>query len=98
MASSFISRRVEQAKQLLQAGADLSLAEVALRAGFSDQSQFGYHFKRLVGVTPVVFCWLSVAGREKEGLGKHRGPEPQRQHQRRQAEYDQSHSQERANV
>jgi AraC family transcriptional regulator len=50
-----ILRRVERAKQLLQAGTDLSLADVALSAGFSDQSQFGYHFKRLVGVTPGQF-------------------------------------------
>ena len=50
-----ITRRVERAKQLLQAGTDLSLAEVALRAGFSDQSQFCHHFKRLVGVTPGQF-------------------------------------------
>src|SRR5262245_46523351 len=45
-----ILRRVERAKQLLQGGGDLSLAEVAARAGFSDQSQFTHHFKRLVGV------------------------------------------------
>jgi AraC family transcriptional regulator len=50
-----IARRVERAKQLLHAGTDLSLAEVALRAGFSDQSQFSRHFKRLVGVTPGRF-------------------------------------------
>src|SRR6516165_8952543 len=50
-----ILRRVERAKQLLQAGTDLSLAEVALHAGFSDQSQFSHHFKRLVGVTPGQF-------------------------------------------
>ena len=50
-----ILRRVERAKQFLQAGTDLSLAEVALRAGFSDQSQFSRHFKRLVGVTPGQF-------------------------------------------
>jgi AraC family transcriptional regulator len=50
-----IARRVERAKQLLQAGTDLSLAEVALHAGFSDQSQFSSHFKRLVGVTPGRF-------------------------------------------
>ena len=31
------------------------LAEVALHAGFSDQSQFCRHFKRLVGVTPGQF-------------------------------------------
>jgi AraC family transcriptional regulator len=50
-----IARRVERAKELLQAGTDLSLAEVALRAGFSDQSQFCRHFKRLLGVTPRQF-------------------------------------------
>jgi AraC-like DNA-binding protein len=33
-------------------GGDLSLAEVAAHAGFSGQSQFSYHFKRHVGVTP----------------------------------------------
>src|SRR5262249_12303007 len=49
-----ILRRVERAKQLLQGGA-LSLAEVALHAGFLDQSQFCRHFKRLVGVTPGQF-------------------------------------------
>jgi len=50
-----ILRRVERTKQLLQAGTDLSLAEVALNAGFSDQSTFTRHFKRLVGVTPRQF-------------------------------------------
>jgi AraC family transcriptional regulator len=50
-----IARRVERAKHFLQAGTDLSLAEVAASAGFSDQSQFSRHFKRLVGVTPGQF-------------------------------------------
>jgi AraC family transcriptional regulator len=50
-----IARRVERAKELLQAGTDLSLAEVAAHAGFSDQSQFTHHFKRIVGVTPGQF-------------------------------------------
>ena len=50
-----IMRRVERAKQILHAGTDLSLAEVAVDAGFSDQSQFTHHFKRLVGVTPGQF-------------------------------------------
>src|SRR5262245_7884216 len=50
-----ILRRVEHARQLLQTGSDFSLAEVALRAGFCDQSQFSHHFKRLVGVTPGQF-------------------------------------------
>jgi len=50
-----IGRRVERARQLLQTGDDFSLAEVAARAGFTDQSQFSRHFKRLVGVTPGQF-------------------------------------------
>ena len=50
-----IMRRVERARQFLEAGTDLSLAEVAACAGFSDQSQFTHHFKRLVGVTPAQF-------------------------------------------
>jgi AraC family transcriptional regulator len=50
-----ILRRIDRAKHLLQAGTDLSLAEVAAQVGFSDQSQFSRHFKRLVGVTPRRF-------------------------------------------
>ena len=50
-----IARRVERAKQLLQGVGGPPLAEVAALAGFSDQSQFGRHFKRLVGVTPRQF-------------------------------------------
>jgi AraC family transcriptional regulator len=50
-----IARRVERAKQLLQVDGNLTLAEVAVRAGFSDQSVFCRHFKRLLGVTPRQF-------------------------------------------
>jgi AraC family transcriptional regulator len=50
-----IARRVERAQQLLQQYRDLSLAEIAACAGFSDQSQFSHHFKRIVGVTPGQF-------------------------------------------
>jgi AraC family transcriptional regulator len=50
-----LARRIDRAKQLLQGGDDSSLAQVAARAGFSDQSQFTRHFKRLVGVTPRQF-------------------------------------------
>ena len=50
-----VARRVERAKQLLRTGSDFSLAEVAAHAGFSDQSQFSYHFKRVLGVTPGQF-------------------------------------------
>jgi AraC family transcriptional regulator len=50
-----IARRVERAQHLLRADDELSLVEVALRAGFSDQSKFSFHFKRIVGVTPRQF-------------------------------------------
>ena len=49
-----IMRRVERAQKLLREG-ELSLAEVAARAGFPDQSAFCRHFKHLVGVTPRRF-------------------------------------------
>jgi AraC family transcriptional regulator len=50
-----IARRVERATRLLQEDENLSLADVAASAGFSDQSQFSHHFKRIVGVTPGQF-------------------------------------------
>jgi AraC family transcriptional regulator len=50
-----IQRRVQRAKQQLQSDRDVSLAEVALQVGFSDQSQLCNHFKRLVGLTPREF-------------------------------------------
>ena len=50
-----IARRVARAQQLLHPDRDLALAEIAARVGFSDQSQFSHHFKRLVGVTPRQF-------------------------------------------
>jgi AraC family transcriptional regulator len=50
-----IQRRVERAKQLMRVARDASLAEIALDAGFCDQSQLSHHFKRLVGVTPGEF-------------------------------------------
>jgi AraC family transcriptional regulator len=49
-----IARRVERAKRLLLDG-DLSLLQVAARAGFSDQSRFTHLFKRIVGATPGQF-------------------------------------------
>jgi AraC-like DNA-binding protein len=42
-------------QHLLRRDDKLGLAEVALRVGFSDQSQFSFHFKRIVGVTPRQF-------------------------------------------
>jgi AraC-like DNA-binding protein len=45
-----IYARIEHARRLLAAGQ--SPAQVAATTGFADQSHFGRHFKRLVGVTP----------------------------------------------
>jgi len=50
-----IARRVARAQPLLHPDHDLALAEIAARVGFSDQSHFSQHFKRLVGVTPRQF-------------------------------------------
>jgi AraC family transcriptional regulator len=50
-----ISRRVELAQHLLRKKRFNGLAEVAILSGFSDQSQFSFHFKRIVGLTPGQF-------------------------------------------
>jgi AraC-like DNA-binding protein len=52
--SCSISRKDAASGRVLRNG-DLSLAEIAARAGFSDQSVFCRHYKRLVGVTPGQF-------------------------------------------
>ncbi|MCV3215326.1 AraC family transcriptional regulator [Plectonema radiosum NIES-515] len=43
--------RVERAKNYLLQG-DLSIAEVAYKVGFANQSHLNRHFKRLLGITP----------------------------------------------
>jgi len=50
-----IARRVERAQHLLEVKGGVSLVEGALRVGFLDQSQFSFHFKRIIGVTPGQF-------------------------------------------
>jgi AraC family transcriptional regulator len=50
-----IARRVERAQHLLKSDDEVGLTEVAVRAGFVDQSHFSFHFKRIVGVTPRQF-------------------------------------------
>ena len=49
-----IQRRLEKAQELL-AETNLSLAQIALRSGFSDQSHFSRRFRILLGVTPTSF-------------------------------------------
>jgi AraC-like DNA-binding protein len=51
-----IQRRLERAKGLL-AETDLSLAHIALKSGFSDQSHFSRRFRMFIGVTPRSFRW-----------------------------------------
>jgi AraC family transcriptional regulator len=46
-----IHRRVERARALLESG-QLTVAEVAQRVGFADQSHLDRHFKHLLGVSP----------------------------------------------
>jgi AraC family transcriptional regulator len=50
-----IARRVERAKELLRGRRRPQLADVATEVGFSHQSHFTRHFKRLVGITPRQF-------------------------------------------
>jgi AraC-like DNA-binding protein len=52
-----IQRRVDRARRLLLKG--LPLCQVSSELGFADQSHFGEHFKRVVGVTPGQYCQLS---------------------------------------
>jgi AraC family transcriptional regulator len=47
-------RRIDWACRCLH-DTELSLAEIALAAGFADQSHFTRTFKRVVGVTPAVY-------------------------------------------
>lgn len=46
-----VQQRVERAKLLLSK-TDLTIADIALQVGFSNQSHLTRHFKRLIGVTP----------------------------------------------
>ena len=43
------------------------VAEVATETGFYDQSHFGWHFKRLVGVTPGNYLGRSNNVLDKPG-------------------------------
>jgi transcriptional regulator GlxA family with amidase domain len=48
--------RVRRAQELL-AGTNMPLSEVAIAAGFSDQSHCTRCFRKLVGVTPSTYRW-----------------------------------------
>lgn len=51
-----VQRRVQRTKDLL-AKTDLPLSEVALAAGFSDQSHCARRFREHVGMTPSCYRW-----------------------------------------
>jgi AraC-like DNA-binding protein len=51
-----VHRRVERAQEML-ARSGLPLSEIALAAGFSDQSHLARHFRQRLGMTPGQFRW-----------------------------------------
>jgi AraC-like DNA-binding protein len=51
-----VQRRVERAQDML-ARTDLAVSEIAVAAGFSDQSHLSRHFRQLLGTTPREFRW-----------------------------------------
>ena len=53
-----LERRVERVKRLL-VETDLPLAQIAVAAGFADQSHCARRFRDFVGITPTRFRWLS---------------------------------------
>jgi AraC family transcriptional regulator len=53
-----IRQRVERTKHLLSGG-DMPLSEIALAAGFADQSHFSRRFRQHVGMSPRDYRWSS---------------------------------------
>ena len=49
-----VQKRVERAQSLL-AQSDRTLSEIALTAGFADQSHLTRRFRQVVGITPSEF-------------------------------------------
>jgi AraC-like DNA-binding protein len=51
-----VQKRVEKAQHML-AYTDLTLAEIAVAIGFTDQSHLARHFRQMFGTTPSEFRW-----------------------------------------
>jgi len=58
-----IQKRIDFAKKLLSR--QVPIVQVALETGFSDQSHFTRHFKRILGITPGEYCRKSNFFQEK---------------------------------
>ncbi len=50
-----IDQRIHHAKTLMQQNSDLSLAQIALEAGFYDQSHFIKNFKKAYSISPNAY-------------------------------------------
>jgi AraC-like DNA-binding protein len=50
--------RINRARQFLREGR--AIADVAFRTGFTDQSHFSRHFKKMTGVTPGQYCKTAI--------------------------------------
>jgi transcriptional regulator GlxA family with amidase domain len=53
-----LESRIERVKHLLSES-ELPLAQIAVNAGFGDQSHCSRWFRKLVGITPSRFRWLN---------------------------------------
>lgn len=58
------SRRIAESKKFLEQG--MSLSDVALTCGFSDQSHFTNFFKSFIGITPKQYQNIFIDHRNKE--------------------------------
>jgi AraC-like DNA-binding protein len=70
-----VLRPIERAQQLRRESA-LSLAEIAARGGFSDQSHLSRYLKHLVEVTPNQFCKSARIAKKAASRSKSPGRKP----------------------
>ena len=64
------SRRLEKARDLLQAQRDLNISEIAYRVGFKDPNYFTRTFREMFGIPPSVFAETARKLTEKRKKGK----------------------------
>ena len=55
-----LQNRIERAKKLITVASDIPLSDIALQAGFYDQTHFGKTFKKYVEVSPKAFLKLAT--------------------------------------